>query len=86
MPSPRHSAVAIDAFPESIATTLAHRPLVVEGDAAAVRPGRDAGRAAEGAEQIVVARKSDRGLVQRFFGSSTGNLVMHASVPVTVVG
>ena len=38
-----------------------------------------------GAEQIVVARVSEGGFAQRLFGSSTSNLVMHASVPVTVV-
>jgi nucleotide-binding universal stress UspA family protein len=40
----------------------------------------------EAAAQIVVARATDGGLMQRFFGSSTANLVMHANVPVTVVG
>ena len=40
----------------------------------------------EGAAQIVVARTSDGGITQRIFGSSTANMVMHASVPVTVVG
>ncbi len=39
----------------------------------------------EGAEQIIVARTSDTGIASRIFGSSTANLVMHASVPVTVV-
>ncbi|WP_069298291.1 universal stress protein [Neptunicoccus sediminis] len=39
-----------------------------------------------GAEQIVVGRSSEGGFTQRLFGSSTGNLVMHASMPVTVVG
>jgi nucleotide-binding universal stress UspA family protein len=39
----------------------------------------------EEASQIVVARTSEGGLVKRLFGSSTANLVMHASVPVTVV-
>lgn len=39
----------------------------------------------EGAEQIIVARTSEGGLSQRIFGSATANLVMHASVPVTVV-
>lgn len=38
----------------------------------------------EGADQIVVGRVSETG-VRRIFGSSTVNLVMHASVPVTVV-
>ncbi len=40
----------------------------------------------EGAEQIVVARSSEGGISRRLFGSATSNLVMHASVPVTVVG
>ncbi|MEH6631209.1 MAG: universal stress protein [Halopseudomonas aestusnigri] len=40
----------------------------------------------ESAEQIIVARSSEGGFVKRVFGTSTANLVMHASVPVTVVG
>lgn len=40
----------------------------------------------EKAEQIIVARTSEGGIKNRIFGSSTANLVMHASVPVTVVG
>lgn len=40
----------------------------------------------ESADQIIVARKSDTGFAARVFGSATGNLVMSASVPVTVVG
>lgn len=39
----------------------------------------------ESAEQIVVARSSEGGFVNRIFGTSTVNLVLHASVPVTVV-
>jgi nucleotide-binding universal stress UspA family protein len=39
----------------------------------------------EGAEQIVVCRSSEGGIASRIFGSSTSNLVMGASVPVTVV-
>lgn len=46
----------------------------------------DAIAAEEAADQIVVARTSRDGLAQRLFGSSTANLVMHARVPVTVVG
>ncbi|THH34368.1 universal stress protein [Aliishimia ponticola] len=38
-----------------------------------------------GAEQIVVGRTSDNGFSQKIFGSVTSNLVMSASVPVTVV-
>ena len=41
---------------------------------------------AEDADQIVVARKSEGGFASRLFGSSTANLVMTATVPVTVVG
>ena len=37
-------------------------------------------------EQIIVGRSAETGLSQRIFGSSTANLVMQASVPVTVVG
>lgn len=40
----------------------------------------------EHADQIVVARSSEGGFAKRLFGTSTGNLVMSASVPVTVVG
>ncbi len=39
-----------------------------------------------GASQIIVGRASADGFAKRVFGSSTQNLVMHASVPVTVVG
>ncbi|GAB5508613.1 MAG: hypothetical protein Rhims3KO_00140 [Hyphomicrobiales bacterium] len=38
------------------------------------------------ADQIVVGRASESGFAKRIFGSSTSNLVMHASMPVTVVG
>ena len=37
------------------------------------------------ATQIIVGRSSDNGFAARLFGSSTANLVMSASVPVTVV-
>ncbi len=39
-----------------------------------------------GASQIIVGRGSSDGFTKRIFGSSTQNLVMHADVPVTVVG
>ncbi len=39
-----------------------------------------------GAVQIIVGRASSDGFAKRIFGSSTQNLVMHADVPVTVVG
>lgn len=39
-----------------------------------------------GADQIIVSRSSEGGFAKRIFGSSTANLVMSASVPVTVVG
>lgn len=38
------------------------------------------------ATQIVVGRTSSSGFAKRLFGSSTQNLVMHADMPVTVVG
>ena len=39
----------------------------------------------EDADQIIICRSSDGGIAKRLFGSSTANLVMHASVPVTVI-
>ncbi len=39
----------------------------------------------EKAEMIIVGRKADSGIGARIFGSATANLVMQASVPVTVV-
>jgi nucleotide-binding universal stress UspA family protein len=39
-----------------------------------------------GGTQIIVGRASSDGFAKRIFGSSTQNLVMHADVPVTVVG
>jgi len=39
-----------------------------------------------GASQIIVGRGSSDGFAKRVFGSSTQSLVMHADVPVTVVG
>ena len=38
-----------------------------------------------GAAQIIVSRSSEGGFAKRIFGSSTANLVMSATVPVTVV-
>ena len=40
----------------------------------------------EKADQLIVSRSSEGGFTKRIFGSSTANLVMSASVPVTVVG
>jgi nucleotide-binding universal stress UspA family protein len=40
----------------------------------------------ESAQQIIIARTSENGLAQRLFGTASVNLVMHASVPVTVIG
>jgi len=37
------------------------------------------------AEQIFISRSSEGGFSKRLFGSSTANLVMNASLPVTVV-
>lgn len=39
----------------------------------------------ESADQIIVCRTSEGGIKSRIFGSATSNLVMGASVPVTVV-
>ena len=59
------------------------RGMVRHGDVAEML---DAVSKKEGAEQIIVNRTSQGGFAQRLFGSSTANLVMNASVPVTVVG
>ncbi|TYB90286.1 universal stress protein [Oceaniovalibus sp. ACAM 378] len=58
------------------------RGLVRHGDVAEslIRTATD-----EGAAQIIVARMSEGGFVQRFMGSATASLVMSAPVPVTVV-
>ena len=64
------------------AAGLSARGLVRHGDVADTL-NRIAGE--EGVEQIIVARMSEGGFVQRVFGSSTSNLVMSAAVPVTVV-
>ncbi len=39
----------------------------------------------EKADQIIVCRSSEGGFAKRLFGSATANLVMGASVPVTVI-
>ncbi len=39
-----------------------------------------------GGHQIIVCRSSEVGITKRIFGSSTANLVMSATVPVTVIG
>lgn len=38
------------------------------------------------ADQMIVSRSTEGGITKRLFGSSTANLVMSATVPVTVVG
>lgn len=40
----------------------------------------------QSADQIIVARSRERSLSKRIFGGSTANLVMEATIPVTVVG
>lgn len=66
-----------------LAEGLKARGIVRHGDVAAAL---DAVCVEEKADQLIVSRTSDGGFVTRFFGSSTANLVMNASVPVTVVG
>jgi nucleotide-binding universal stress UspA family protein len=56
--------------------------VVRHGDAADILE-EEAERA--GASGVVIARSSASGLRSRIFGSVAANLVMHASVPVTVV-
>lgn len=59
------------------------RGIVKHGDVADLL---DKTAVAEKADQIIVSRTSDGGIVERVFGSATASLVMHACVPVTVVG
>jgi nucleotide-binding universal stress UspA family protein len=62
---------------------LKARGMVRHGDVAKIL---DMVSVEENASQIIVSRSSEGGFTQRVFGSSTANLVMSASVPVTVVG
>lgn len=71
---------AVDALSASGASV---RGIVRHGD---VAERLEAIAIEEGADQIVVARTSDKSLSARLFGSSTANLVMHSKLPVTVVG
>ena len=59
------------------------RGIVRHGDVANMI---DAISVEEKAQQIIVARSSEGGFTKRLFGSASVNLVMQASVPVTVVG
>lgn len=61
---------------------IASRGVVKHGD---VAEAMNAIAVAEKADQIVVGRSSEGGFTKRIFGSATSNLVMGASVPVTVV-
>lgn len=58
------------------------RGVVKHGDVAELL---NAAAVSEGAVQIVVARASEQGVMNRIFGSATMNLVAGASVPVTIV-
>ena len=64
------------------AEDIAARGLVRHGDVASILM---AIADEEHADQIVVSRSSEGGFAKRIFGSATSNLVMSASVPVTVV-
>jgi nucleotide-binding universal stress UspA family protein len=77
-----NSRIIEPAVSELKAAGLSARGVVRHGDVADTinRIAKD-----EGAEQIVVCRSSEGGFATRIFGSSTSNLVMGASVPVTVV-
>lgn len=74
--------VVMPAVAELTAAGLSARGIVKHGDVADTinRIASD-----EKAEQIVVCRSSEGGIASRIFGSSTSNLVMGATVPVTVV-
>lgn len=76
------SRIIEPAVEELTKSGLAARGIVRHGDVAETinRIAKE-----EGAEQIVVCRSSEGGIASRIFGSSTSNLVMGASVPVTVV-
>ena len=65
------------------AAGVAARDIVRHGDVADIL--NDIAKE-EKAEQIIVGRTSSSRIRSRFFGSSTSNLVMNASVPVTVIG
>ena len=71
------------AVAELEAAGVSVRGIVKHGD---VADRLEAIAKAEGASQSVVALTSDKILSSRIFGSSTANLVMHSSLPVTVVG
>ena len=64
------------------AENMKARGLVKHGDVAATL---NAVAVEHNAAQIIISRSSEGGFAQRIFGSSTANLVMNASVPVTVV-
>ena len=64
------------------AENMKARGLVKHGDVAATL---NAVAVEHSAAQIIISRSSEGGFAQRIFGSSTANLVMNASVPVTVV-
>lgn len=61
---------------------ISARGVVKHGD---VADAMNAIAGSEKADQIVVGRSSEGGFAKRIFGSATSNLVMDASVPVTVV-
>lgn len=74
----------VDPAVESLkANGISARGLVRHGDVAKIL---NAVSIEENATQIIVSRSSEGGFAERIFGSSTANLVMSASVPVTVVG
>lgn len=75
--------IVTPAITELTAGGFKARGLVRHGDVAATL---DAACVEEKADQLIVSRSSEGGFASRFFGSSTANLVMNASVPVTVVG
>ncbi len=73
----------VDPVVESVkAEGFAVRGIVRHGDVAELL---NSTAIKEGAAQIIVARVSETGIASRIFGSSTANLVMSATLPVTVV-
>ena len=76
------SRVVEPALAKLASSGIKSRGLVRHGN---VSDTLDAVAVEEQCEQIIVARGSDGGFTKRLFGSATANLVMSASVPVTVV-
>jgi len=74
--------VVTPAVEQLVNNNIKARGIVKHGDVAATL---NAVAVENKADQIIVSRSSEGGFAKRIFGSATANLVMSASVPVTVV-